>query len=976
MLDYFRQVQLNKLYPENSTESIFGPGGTKYIIFEGTQDVLKIHFNGENGNSWVVSIIEEKSQNNSVIQQMALDNNYDGDGYAMLNDSEKIIFVPVIGYDEASDSFEYISTIAASSDVFFKNKTETLPLGGKLLVDYLHEIPSNSSLPLALEPEHSVKTLDERFIDPFSESGTPTYKHHDWNEVLSEFLQSQWFYVFGSNDDQEANFQELKHATININIDGIPISGQGELYFHDPWYLKSDGTQPDDYLPFTSPYEPNGKEGASEKGVFVNQIIQPNLPYYSIKVAEEQNITYNGNKTLYFQNWSSTDDNVVEPNSSAGGFYETPVIFKNEDDTINANYKGTQFSNNSIAFTHNNQRKIVKTDNGNLHMVYESMGKVWYERSTDDGDTWTIMNNGAPLSSGEAKLPSISAKRGFNELLVVYQKRNGNNYDIILECLGDLPRTTQTIHQEQADLYSNNVYPSVSFGSSGHTIILWAKNVNDPLVISGLFYWNGYINGKGITTFTTGKVPNTDYNSIKPSIVSNNNSEKHLVWQQNSSSGSSIKYIKMKLNTTNGIDFSNYSEPSANGGEDINFNPSIAITNNQSRVVWLTDTGNHVEGNLSTNFFSTVWSYAPTVFSNGSHIDIESIVVNSLNTTSGYVAAYSGDGKRVRYYKDDGTNTYVQPLIYDRFVQLSNGDNYTDMVVESFNTASLPYAFSSSIVDATLQKTSSDDNIIKGRRIILSEGNSKLMFEVNNIIVDNEAVDFIEVEDTLVTKSREETISLFETNDFLLTNNSSFEFDLAYRLRGKEKLAEQFDLELQLVDQKAKKTIGVLEKIETSKIESEETTSLKFGINTEGIVNKRVKLKLVVKSNAAEKISIANTYTASESLPKENSKLVSYDNTLEITDYSLSQNYPNPFNPSTVINYQIPEDGFVNLKIYDITGREITTLVNRSQTKGRYQVNFDASNLSSAVYFYRIQSVPSSGSGQGFLKTMKMILLH
>ncbi|VAX20224.1 hypothetical protein MNBD_IGNAVI01-2287, partial [hydrothermal vent metagenome] len=113
-----------------------------------------------------------------------------------------------------------------------------------------------------------------------------------------------------------------------------------------------------------------------------------------------------------------------------------------------------------------------------------------------------------------------------------------------------------------------------------------------------------------------------------------------------------------------------------------------------------------------------------------------------------------------------------------------------------------------------------------------------------------------------------------------------------------------------------------------------------------------------------------------ETLPKENSKLVAYDNTLEITDYSLSQNYPNPFNPSTVINYQIPEDGFVNLKIYDITGREVTTLVNRTQTKGRYQVNFDASNLSSGVYFYRIQSVPSSSSGRGFVKTMKMILLR
>jgi len=167
-----------------------------------------------------------------------------------------------------------------------------------------------------------------------------------------------------------------------------------------------------------------------------------------------------------------------------------------------------------------------------------------------------------------------------------------------------------------------------------------------------------------------------------------------------------------------------------------------------------------------------------------------------------------------------------------------------------------------------------------------------------------------------------------------------------------------------------------LEKIETSKIESEKTTSLKYGIDTEGIGNKRIKLKLAVKSNVAEKIAIANIYTVSENLPKENSKFVSYDNTLAITDYALSQNYPNPFNPSTTIKYQIIENGFVNLKIYDITGQEVTTLVNQVQSKGRYEINFDASNLSSGVYFYRIRSVPSSSSGQGFVKTMKMILLR
>jgi len=147
-------------------------------------------------------------------------------------------------------------------------------------------------------------------------------------------------------------------------------------------------------------------------------------------------------------------------------------------------------------------------------------------------------------------------------------------------------------------------------------------------------------------------------------------------------------------------------------------------------------------------------------------------------------------------------------------------------------------------------------------------------------------------------------------------------------------------------------------------------------LETDGIGNKKVELRLVVDENIGASYSIARIYSDKEVLTKSSSKTISYQGSLEVKEYALSQNYPNPFNPSTVINYQIPVDGFVSLKIYDITGREVTTLVNRAQTKGRYEIKFDASNLSSGVYFYRIRSVPSSSSGQGFIKTMKMILLR
>ncbi len=72
--------------------------------------------------------------------------------------------------------------------------------------------------------------------------------------------------------------------------------------------------------------------------------------------------------------------------------------------------------------------------------------------------------------------------------------------------------------------------------------------------------------------------------------------------------------------------------------------------------------------------------------------------------------------------------------------------------------------------------------------------------------------------------------------------------------------------------------------------------------------------------------------------------------------YALAQNYPNPFNPSTAINFTLPEARFVTLKIYNVLGQEVKTVVNEFKEAGAYKINFDASNLNSGVYFYKLQA--------------------
>jgi hypothetical protein len=89
-------------------------------------------------------------------------------------------------------------------------------------------------------------------------------------------------------------------------------------------------------------------------------------------------------------------------------------------------------------------------------------------------------------------------------------------------------------------------------------------------------------------------------------------------------------------------------------------------------------------------------------------------------------------------------------------------------------------------------------------------------------------------------------------------------------------------------------------------------------------------------------------------------------------EYKLYQNYPNPFNPVTKIRFEVPlskgGSGVVSLKIYDITGREITTLINESLNPGTYEITFDGNNLSSGIYFYRIQT-------KSFSDTKRMVFI-
>lgn len=130
-------------------------------------------------------------------------------------------------------------------------------------------------------------------------------------------------------------------------------------------------------------------------------------------------------------------------------------------------------------------------------------------------------------------------------------------------------------------------------------------------------------------------------------------------------------------------------------------------------------------------------------------------------------------------------------------------------------------------------------------------------------------------------------------------------------------------------------------------------------------------LKITYKNNNSDESSFSNKLVFAINQPDSINQpdTIKSDSTVILpSEYILFQNYPNPFNPSTTLSFLIPKTNFVKLKVYDLLGRELETLLNEEKSPGNYKVEFNGEKYSSGIYFYRIQA----GS---FTETKKLILM-
>jgi hypothetical protein len=649
------------------------------------------------------------------------------------------------------------------------------------------------------------------------------------------------------------------------------------------------------------------------------------------------------------------------------GNTENPRTYRIPSTTVNlyAFYKSVNASNNTLAFGTNSQKKLVRTTDGRLHKVYSSMNMIWYEMSTDNGATWTVQNNGQPLSSNEAKLPAIDYYGNSYIFITWQEKYNYYGFETFKIRLAYI--SFPEAHLAFCDVFNASIYdpspispysydamPVVAWGNGNVILIAWKLNE--------ICYRYGYLNNyTPITWYTSAYgafISGTNANSTNPTIAvrkDGGTSVFHLAWQH------SITAIKYRSLTPNGSSLSISAEETPSSGDGFNYNvsPSISISSSgYPTLVWIGSIYQSATTQV-TKRSKTYSGWSSTFGKYGSNVNSPTEYNSIIVWSEGNVNMLYRPWSSIRTLSTVG-----------KYVQLSYWGSMYAVAHRQYS----PYDFQTSPNVISIPKENTVVNKC-GREVIIRRGDTEFYFTLADVIVNNEVIKFTEVEDTSTFVNINRVNQYFVTNSFSLYETSNLSFSIAFGTTDsvqattelKNRSSIQFKLEL--VDANTNVVLSLIDNVKVGLENIYRYKEQSYKANTDGIVKRFVKFVVNVNTDFEDgSYYIADIFNETDILGKTNLEEIKLTVQPTVTTYGLYQNYPNPFNPTTKIKYQIPEDGIVSLKIYDILGKEVRTLVNEQKTMGRYEVKFDASDLASGVYIYRLNV-------NDFVSVKKMLLV-
>jgi len=313
-------------------------------------------------------------------------------------------------------------------------------------------------------------------------------------------------------------------------------------------------------------------------------------------------------------------------------------------------------------------------------------------------------------------------------------------------------------------------------------------------------------------------------------------------------------------------------------------------------------------------------------------------------------------------------NTHVTDLQISNIMQ-----GWEGMDIIAYNNSSLPYSFT----NAETIFFYKEGQISEGRGVSISRGNAEFYFSFGDISLDDTQIDFKEKSDTLNIKKNENLNDYLETKPFLVNdNNSILTYNISYGVKDSStainelKNNESINYKIELVDNTEGKVLSILNEITQIKNELKNQRNIYYKVNCSGLGNREIKLRLIEEDNINGDYTFTKIHLSNNSLKKKDYNEINLNGEFLVKDYLLEQNYPNPFNPITTIQYEIPKATNVSIKIFDVLGREIVTVINNNyQQPGRYKIEWNAKDYSSGIYFYQIKT-------DEFVSNKKMVLMR
>ncbi len=872
--------------------------------------------------------------------------------------------------------------------------------------------------------------LGLRSSQDFKSSTYQKYWQWTQNDAL-DIPNPHKFVTIYTGDRFEAKFKTaVEGITIENSLEGTTLNS-GSVQFADPWYIdyadplfgnlivnnsrnrgmKIDGEDALKYRNRNSPFYPdyntefanieNGVEDPphSYQGIFFNQnpTFDSEHPNYIVQ-SPTQPINLGGkygNRTFYFNRWTGSGVQFEHSGNATTG-----VVFTSANATATAVMKGHLLSDYNDVFNYNGQQHLVRDYNGYYHLFYVSMGKIWHTKSltTNFDGAWS-QEQVVPMEASFDTPISISVDAanvpGPDSIAIAYTDGYSLGYTTINAATNALI-STRYVQTNIEYGYGAFVKPVVAY-TKKELMVIYRASASGGLYCS--LKYKFYDNDPWIYS-ENNLLPHTGFTSSYPTIAVTKTGYSgdifHIAFQEGNlrpsimygqlPEGANLSFNPYPISETSGFTFNSYPSISLFYLGNNVYKPLVSWTASNSGTLNKNDSqqGNQIpEPRMICRPQNDNGAWGD-VFSSGQSVNFSANnSVIRTNTRTSVIAWSQSGGTESKWVRRENSTysgaTCLEPA--GLIPNISTGSDLTNIKAVSSDASTMPAvlfpavtSFNGTPICSGNQKVMLPYTLTYSRSGVILKNGIEFVFNTGDIINSDTVVKFKEAPDTIIYNSPVELNSSLITQDFHLNQNSVLLFTNYYYVINKEAADsllsgnDAVSFKVELVNSSTNQVAGTFDNITFSKENLDDFENVSYEIDCSGISEGEYFLRIVTSQIGDASYSLINTQNDASNMAKKSYNKVAYSGEEIPLKYDLSQNYPNPFNPATTINYQLPQNGYVTLKIYDILGSEVSTLVNEPKNQGRYSVNFDASRLASGVYIYRLQV-------NDYVSSKKMLLL-